>query len=527
MKRALYFLFLSLLPLFLSYCGRGGDDVGLSYNSNVEAFTSGRVSRFSSIYLVLSKEIPADKRKLERLPKLISVSPKVEGEFSFENSRTIRFKPSKELERDQDYRVRVDLTEWFETTSKEEEFQFGFSTLPLLLRPDKYTLDVNEKNENAYDIYTVIYTPDREDPALVESLLAFSKEVTSSWQHSPDGKKHELTLSGVPAGTESGWKLGISVAKNKQGLSEDPLYEIPVPGQNDFSLYDISYVTGENRYIDATFSKRLDPNQDMRGLAFIQDNQSELTQVDNNHIRLYPDANSSQDENVNVHLNSRIRSQSGLTLTEDVIRQVDLEEALPNVRFIGKGVIIPKSEELKVPFQAIYLRGVVVRVIKVLERNVGQFLQENNLDDVGNLMRVGRLVARQTIFFDEGDIDLSHWNTFAVDLRRLIEPEPGAIYRVELSFNRTLSAYPGANTEPLSKAQILADDEIKFKEESSRFDNGGYYYYNGDMDWADYKYMERNDPSKDSYYFNKVQGKNVLATNIGLVAMAGSPLPTC
>ena len=41
------------------------------------------------------------------------------------------------------------------------------------------------------------------------------------------------------------------------------------------------------------------------------------------------------------------------------------------------------------------------------------------------------------------------------------------------------------------------------------------------MDWADYKYMERNDPSKDSYYFNKVQGKNVLATNIGLVAMAG------
>lgn len=521
MKRALYFLFLSLLPLFLSYCGRGGDDVGLSYNSNVEAFTSGRVSRFSSIYLVLSKEIPADKRKLERLPKLISVSPKVEGEFSFENSRTIRFKPSKELERDQDYRVRVDLTEWFETTSKEEEFQFGFSTLPLLLRPDKYTLDVNEKNENAYDIYTVIYTPDREDPALVESLLAFSKEVTSSWQHSPDGKKHELTLSNVPAGTESGWKLGISVAKNKQGLSEDPLYEIPVPGQNDFSLYDISYVTGENRYIDATFSKRLDPNQDMRGLAFIQDNQSELTQVDNNHIRLYPDANSSQDENVNVHLNSRIRSQSGLTLTEDVIRQVDLEEALPNVRFIGKGVIIPKSEELKVPFQAIYLRGVVVRVIKVLERNVGQFLQENNLDDVGNLMRVGRLVARQTIFFDEGDIDLSHWNTFAVDLRRLIEPEPGAIYRVELSFNRTLSAYPGANAEPLSKAQILADDEIKFKEESSRFDNGGYYYYNGDMDWADYKYMERNDPSKDSYYFNKVQGKNVLATNIGLVAMAG------
>ena len=41
-------------------------------------------------------------------------------------------------------------------------------------------------------------------------------------------------------------------------------------------------------------------------------------------------------------------------------------------------------------------------------------------------MRVGRLIARKTIFLDEEGLDLSRWNTFAVDLKRLIEPEPGA-----------------------------------------------------------------------------------------------------
>ena len=136
-------------------------------------------------------------------------------------------------------------------------------------------------------------------------------------------------------------------------------------------------------------------------------------------------------------------------------------------------------------------------------------------------MRVGRLVARKTIFLDEDGGDLSKWNTYAIDLKQLMDPEPGAIYRVELSFNKDLSAYPCDDSVKVSREQLLADNEIKFKEESSRFDNGGYYYYNGDFDWNDYNYNERNNPCSNSYYYNKVEGKNVLATNLGLMAMAG------
>ena len=160
-------------------------------------------------------------------------------------------------------------------------------------------------------------------------------------------------------------------------------------------------------------------------------------------------------------------------------------------------------------------------MIKILEQNIGQFLQVNNLDGTSDLMRVGRLVARKTIFLDEDGGDLSKWNTYAIDLKQLMDPEPGAIYRVELSFNKDLSAYPCDDSVKVSREQLLADNEIKFKEESSRFDNGGYYYYNGDFDWNDYNYNERNNPCSNSYYYNKVEGKNVLATNLGLMAMAG------
>lgn len=91
---------------------------------------------------------------------------------------------------------------------------------------------------------------------------------------------------------------------------------------------------------------------------------------------------------------------------------------------------------------------------------------------------------------------------------------------MDISFTRELSAYPGSNRIVKSKSQILAEDKIKFKEESNRFDDGGYFYTNGDVDWSNYKYEERHNPCSDSYY-NASVGKNVLATNLGLMAMAG------
>ena len=54
---------------------------------------------------------------------------------------------------------------------------------------------------------------------------------------------------------------------------------------------------------------------------------------------------------------------------------------------------------------------VTVSVIKILEQNIGQFLQSNNLDESGELMRVGRLIARKTIFLDEAITSLPRQNT--------------------------------------------------------------------------------------------------------------------
>ena len=516
------FCVLCLLSLLTSCHTTSSTDQDLPpYNPNVEAFTTGKISRYSPVYLIFNQEIPAERLKADRLGKLVRLKPDVPGRWAFENNRTLVFKPEKGFERNTSYQVNVDLSEWFEAEGKDKRFAFGFTTLPLALRGNLESMDINKKNENGYDLTAVLFTPDKESPGTVESLVDFSEKVDATWQHSPDGKKHEVTLTNVPAGMEGERTLRLSVSSNKLGVEKADVVTVNIPDQNDFSVYDVVYVSEPECYVEVAFTKLLDSVQDMRGLAFIAGNTSETVNVDGNKLRLYPDADLREKGAMNIHLNQGIRSKSGLNLKEAVVRQVVANEQKPNVRFIGKGVIIPQSTQLSVPFQAIYLRGVTVSVIKILEQNIGQFLQSNNLDESGELMRVGRLIARKTIFLDEEGLDLSRWNTFAVDLKRLIEPEPGAIYRLELSFDRPLSVYPcGNDTVVLSKEQILASDEIRFKEESARFDEGGNYYYR-QYDWSDYNWEKRSDPCSDSYYFNKVEGKNVLATNLGLVAMLG------
>lgn len=500
------------------------------FNPYVEAFTSGKISRFAPACLIFSEDIAPEKMDKDKLKKLMKIKPELPGKFSFENNRTIVFKPEKGFDRNTTYKITADLSAWFDVKGDDKEFYFKFSTLPASIRGNVELFSINPKNENGYDITCVLFTPDKETPATVEELVRFSEKTETSWVHSPDGKKHQVTLLNVIAGTDGSRNLKLTVTPNKLGIPDSELLSVAIPAMNDFSVYDISYQTTPERYIEITFTRPLDVSQNLQGLAYIASNPydavdykgttPETVNAEGNKIRLYPDKH--RDGILNVHLNRGIRSKGGLELKDDVVKQVEVDKKLPEVRFIGNGVIVPQSSELMVPFQAIYLRGVVVRVIKILEQNIGQFLQINNLDGTNDLMRVGRLIARKTIFLDEDSgNDLSQWNTYAIDLKQLMQPEPGAIYRVELSFNRDLSAYPCEGVTRLSKEQILAEDAVKFQEECNRYDGGGYYYYNGDLNWNDYDYKQRDNPCSDSYYFNKVTGRNVLASNLGVIAMAG------
>lgn len=516
-----YLFFLILLPLlFLAGCkspSSGTDAV--PYSPYVEAFTSGKVSRFAPVYLVFNEEIAPEKMQAADIGKYAKIKPDVRGTFSFENSKTIVFKPETELARDTEYKVTIDMSPWFDVENNERQFIFQFSTLPLVVRANLKSVDVSADNNGTYDITYSLYTPDRETPETIQSLIAFSEKVETAWEHPEDGKNHTLTVRNLPA-RNTARALDLSVGTNKLGAKEEKLLSTSIPALNDFSVYDVKYVSEPERYVEVTFTDALDETQNMEGLAIIVDNQNQTVTVSGNKLRLYPD-NKRVGEQI-IHLHESIKAKGGRELGENVEETVIIFNSMPDVSFVGSGTIIPLTSELTVPFHAVYLRGVIVRVIKVLEQNVGQFLQTNSIGGSNNLMQVGRLVCRKTIFLDEEGANLMDWKTYALHLNDLIDPEPGAIYRIEMTFTRDLSVFPCDTDNRKTKEEIIAEDEIKFKEESEKFDNGGYYYYYGEVDYDYYEYYEeRDNPCSDMYYYNKVRGTNILATNLGLMAKRG------
>ena len=495
------------------------DDGQLPYNPYVEGFTSGKISRHSPMYIILAQDIPVQKMDTAALSKIISISPKVEGRFAFENNHSIMFIPKNGFERNTTYNVTVNLSKWF--TVNQKEFSFSFSTLPLEMRVTMESLNLSEEKESSYDIVCKITTPDDETIDVIRPLIKLSESADPSWVTS--GRSYMLSVSGITAGKDGERNFIISVAPNKLGVKTEELISISIPDIKKFNVYDVVYNDELDKYIEVTFTSNLDPKQTTEGLAYLGDGDNKgIVNIFDNKLRIYP---SPEQTSSSLFLSGTIRNTRGETLGEDRRMTVDLRTELPSVEFIGKGVIIPNSGELTIPFKAVYLRGVIVRVVKISERNMGQFLQQNELDRKAGLVRVGRLVARKTIFLDDDKNRLLYkWDNYSLDLSKLIEPEPGALYHVELEYNRQLSAYPCENDEPkLSKEAILAADESEFKEELSRYDDAGSYYYD-DYDYDDDYYdRDYDDPCKSSYYYyNTKVRRNVLATNLGVITKMGT-----
>lgn len=521
------YLIATMFVLFAAGCGRKAAQTEKEpvYNPYVEAFTSGTIQRTSPVYLIFGQEVDSLKRFPALLKSGLEINPAVSGSWEFEDGRTVVFRPAAEFLRGTRYTVTADIGSFFDAEGSDRRFTFGFETRPLALRAEPARISVNAADDEKYDISVNLLSADSETPQTIEQLVTLSEKAEVQWKHTPDGISHTLLMEGVKPGRDVR-DITVSVAGNKSGVPKGELLSFQVPAEGDFSVYSVAYTAYPEKYIEVTFTKPLDETQNMHGLAYIEGGGSENVTVEGNSLKLYP--GSSEVDKVYVVLTRNIRSSKGMTLGEDVTKRVEISGDVPAVRFVGKGVIIPQGVELAVPFEAVWLRGVTVSVIRIYEQNAGQFLQTNRLDGNSELKRVGRLIARKTIWLDEKGGDLSTWKTYAVDLRQLIDPEPGAIYRVELNFNQDLSAYPCAGAVRKTKEQVAAGNEVEFRRSASLYDPDGeyYYYYDDDydegLDWSRFKYDEAGDPCSYSFYVRKKIARNILATDLGLIAKIGA-----
>ncbi|MBQ4189957.1 MAG: alpha-2-macroglobulin, partial [Bacteroidales bacterium] len=196
-------------------------------------------------------------------------------------------------------------------------------------------------------------------------------------------------------------------------------------------------------------------------------------------------------------------------------RTFSQSEEKPAVEIPLRGNILPDKEALILPFRAVNLGAVEVRVIKIYEKNVLAFLQDNDLDGRSNLRRCGRLIYRGDVALDATK-DLHRWNTHSIDLSGLFKQEPGAIYRIRLSYRLDQSLWGGKEYMRSLSAPTGKPTEA----DEATWDTPNSYYWDNDYNWEEYNWKEADDPSKPSYYMDsdRFPAVQLISSDLGLMA---------
>jgi uncharacterized protein YfaS (alpha-2-macroglobulin family) len=154
-----------------------------------------------------------------------------------------------------------------------------------------------------------------------------------------------------------------------------------------------------------------------------------------------------------------------------------------------------------------------VQVMQIYEDNVLQFLQFNDLPGSNSLNYVGKVVYESKVNLDDSkELNLNKWNRHAIDLAKLIDTQPGAIYRINVRFRKEYSLYEcNSDTLPRREREYNILQNIDY---SKLWNYYLYYSYSG---------REENTPCYD-YYFVSNGGisSNVIASDMGLTAKRGT-----
>ena len=220
-----------------------------------------------------------------------------------------------------------------------------------------------------------------------------------------------------------------------------------------------------------------------------------------------------------LRLDKSVKDAKGSSLGKDFVRTFRPGEEKPAVEILLDGTIMPDSKNLILPFRAVNLSAVELRIVKIYQNNILRYLQDNDLGEDGALRRCGRLVWKGDVPLDEGK-DLHKWNEHAIDLGPLIRRESGAIYRIRISFRLDQSLYGGlepARTTAVGNGKPTARDE-------KEWDTTSPWYWDSYGDWSDYHWKEADDPTKQSYYMDSERFPSVrlLCSEIGLIAKYSS-----
>lgn len=530
---------LIMITVGLYSCTRTQKDIipSADYAPYVNAYTGGVISQNSTIRIELTHDQPMVDINNELKSNPFSFSPSLKGKAYWVSNNTIEFVPEEgALKPGTLYEGTFRLGDFIEVEKKLKEFNFSFRVQERNFTLQLESLPITATQPNEINMKGEIRFSDVVKKEEVEKMLTASDgkksypvEVTATDNHT----RYLFSIRQIPREADD-YPLTITANGNPAGINRKQSEEVLIPAKDCFRFMSAERIDQPENGIEIVFSAPLSTTQDLKGLIEIPEISSSIFQISENRVFIYFEANTQSKLTLNIH--EGVKDSQGKALGTSHTISFSEVSLKPQVEMSTTAAILPDSKSLIIPFRAVNLYAVDLSVIRIFENNVLMFMQTNSLASANELRRSGRLVYKKTLWLaKDASKDIHHWGDYSIDLAGLIHQEPGAIYRVILSFRQEYSAYPCGRVENqdmkfadsnTSNGLTKVSGSVLSEEDEAIWNTPeAYYYYNGGtMDWSVYRWTERDNPCHPSYYMNsdRIAACNVFASNLGMIVKRNS-----
>ena len=536
-------LFLILLTVIAGFssCKSNQKDIipSAEYAPYVNAYTGGVISQNSTIRIELTQDQPMVDLNQELKDNPFSFSPSLKGKTYWVSNNTIEFVPEEgALKPGAFYEGTFHLGDFVDVDKKLEEFNFSFRVQERNFSIHTDPITVTATQPDQVTVTGEIRFSDVVKKEEVEKMLTAGSEKNKSYPieitQTDHPTRYAFSISQITRESED-YQLEITAKGNPAGIDRTQNESILIPAKNSFRFLSAVRIDQPENGIEIIFSDPVSNTQDLKGLIDVPEVSSSIFQIKENKVFVYFETGKLNKLTLNIHEGIRNSQDKPLGTSHSIsFSELNLK---PQVEMATSAAILPDSKSLIIPFRAVNLYAVDLSVIRIFENNVLMFMQNNSLSSANELRRSGRLVYKKTLWLaKDSSKDVHRWEDYSIDLAGLIHQEPGAIYRVILSFRQEYSAYPcgGSENKEMQFADNKSSDNLtKVSGETLSEDDEAvwdtpetYYYYNGSvpMDWSQYRWTERDNPCHPSYYMNsdRIAACNILASNLGMIVKRNS-----
>ena len=443
----------------------------------ISGSTAGVIGSSAAIRVIFSDAI-IDSTLINRTltKKVFSFDPSIDGKTYWQDRHTLIFKPNHRLPLRQSWQAELDLALLLNQQSKSLlPFKFHFQTAGREV--ESFSADFSPARADDPKFlrfkgkiaFTEALDLDRLTSAAMIKLNG--KAVAGEWQ--ADASSRDFTFISIPlARTKQKKTITLALDESALKLSAAFSQTFPLPRFQTLSITDVQVQADkEQPQLRITFSDELMARQTLQGLIQLRPSLPVRLKIAGKKVLV--NAAFAHGQTYSLMVKPGVRSKLAVKLKKEYIKKIHFENLLPEIRFSGNGVFLPSGNEQKLLFQTVNVRRVDLKIIKVFDSNLGQFLHMEALQGKKdrrrnfryNIHHVGVDVVSKELTIGT---EQNRWLQHELDLKPLLKKEKAGLFLIRISFKRK--------------------DMIYKKDENSLRYNRRYDYY--------------NDPTSYGYLYN-------------------------